>query len=170
MMPVHSGDLYPDCPAIVRTIEVGGLSKAELLHQFQRHSISMNDYGKRLFEETSWVPSQTPYSLETVELAARQLGFPAGTVTAQLYERAGELGLSLCPLEAGPFLRLQYLDQPEGFWITIASQTLSDEPDFPNGFYLRRLEDGLWIRGYTATPDHVWDADDHFVFCKRSVC
>lgn len=157
---------YPNCPAIVRTVEAGGLTKAELLQQFQRHSISMNEYGKRLFEDAGWTPSVSPYSLETVELTVRQLGFPDGTTWPELFERASQLGLSVCPVETGPFLRLQYRDQPQGFWITIASQKLSADPDFPNGFYLRRLEDGLWLRGYVASDDHVWDPDDHFVFCK----
>jgi hypothetical protein len=165
-VPIESGDLYPDCPAIVRTIEVGGMSKAELLHEFQRHSISMNAYGKRLFKDDSWAPSETSSDLETVELTARQLGFSEGATSAQLFERAAELGLNLCPLEVGPFLRLQYLDQPEGLWITIASQKFSPDPDYPNGFYVRRLEDGLWLRGYTASEDYVFDPDDHFVFCR----
>jgi hypothetical protein len=165
-MTLQYDGLYPDCPTITRIIEVGGVSKAELLQQFQEHAISLNNYGKLLFEDDSWTPSKSACHLETVELIARQLGFPEGATSDELFERACELGLSLCPVEVGPFLRLQYLDQPQGFWITIASQKLSGDPEFPNGFYVRRLEDGLWLRGYIASDDHVWDADDHFVFCK----
>lgn len=150
----------------VHTVEVGGLTKAALLREFRQHEISLNDYGKRLFEDASWAPSNSARRLETVELTARRMGFPEGATTAQLFQRAVDTGLSLCPLELGPFLRLQYLDQPERFWITIASRKLSEDPGFPNGFYLRRLADGLWLRGYIASDDHVWDAEDHFVFCR----
>ncbi len=76
------------------------------------------------------------------------------------------MGLDLCPADAGPYLRLQYLDQPEGYWITVASPKLF-KGDYPNGFYLRRLLDGLWLRGYWAAPEHTWDADDRFIFCQR---
>jgi hypothetical protein len=41
------------------------------------------------------------------------------------------------------------------------------EADLPSGFYIRRLPDGLWLRGYVASDDHVWDPDDHFIFCIR---
>lgn len=165
-MPAGSDSVYPECPTICRTIAVGGLSKAALLQEFKQQSISMNEYGKRLFAEDAWQPAESAYRLETVELTTRQLGFSAGATSAQIFERAEQLGLSLCPVEVAPFLRLHYLDQPQGFWITVASRKLSEEPGFPNGFYLRRLEDGLWLRGYTATHDHVWDPDDRFVFCK----
>jgi hypothetical protein len=165
-MPVESERIYPDCPAIVRTIQVGGMTKDELLREFQKHAISMNEYGTTVFDDPVWEPSESAYNLPTVEVTARQLGFPGGAITAEIFARADRLGLSLCPVETGPFLRLQYLDQPAGFWITIATLKLSDDPDFPNGFYLRRLDDGLWLRGYTAAPEHVWDADDHFVFCR----
>lgn len=158
--------LYPDCPTIIRTVEVGGLTKAQLREQFRQHGISLNAQGERLMTEVPFTRSESPCRLETVELTVRQLGFPEGATSAEIFARAGELGLELCPLEVGPYLRLQYLDQPQGFWITIASQKPAEPADVPSGFYLRRLEDGLWLRGYTASPDHLWDADDHFIFCK----
>lgn len=160
--------VYPDCSTIRRGVRVGGLTKAEILQEFQRYSISMNVQGTKLFAEAIPDPPLTPYQLDTVELTASQLGYPAGATSADLFARAGELGLSLCPLEVAPFLRLQFLDQAEGRWITIASAKPSIRPDFPNGFYLRRLADGLWLRGYTASDDYVFDAADRFIFCLRS--
>lgn len=165
----HAADgVYPHCRTIRRTVHVGGLTKAEILQEFQRYSISMNVQGTKLFAEAVPDPPLTPYQLDTVELTASQLGYPAGATSADLFARACELGLSLCPLEAAPFLRLQFLDQAEGRWITIASEKPSIRPDFPNGFYLRRLADGLWLRGYTASDDYVFDADDRFIFSLRS--
>ena len=38
------------------------------------------------------------------------------------------------------------------------------DDSYPNGFYLRHLNDGLWLRGYRATPDHLWPCDAAFVF------
>lgn len=157
---------YPDCPTITRTVEVGGWTKEELREQFQQHAISLNAQGETLLANLPHTKPESCYRLETVELTVRQLGFPGGAASAEIFARAGELGLDLCPLEVAPYLRLQYLDQPEGFWIVIASQKPSDDPNAPSGFYLRRLEDGLWLRGYTASPDHVWDAEDHFIFCR----
>jgi hypothetical protein len=170
---------YPGCPTTIRTVSVGGLTKAALIHELKRNNISMNEYAESLFASDCFTTSETRYPLTTVELTVRNLGFRAGATTPAIYARAGQLGLGLCPLELGPHLRLQYRDQPEGYWrkpsrpsqapfgsITIASQKpAADEP--ANGFYLRRIKGVLWLRGYCCGPEHVWDADDHFVFVRH---
>jgi len=107
--------MYPNCPAITRTVTVGGLTKSELIQELQRNAISMNESGERLFASDQFTTSATRYSVTTVELTVRDLGFPRGTTIAEIYVSAKALGLSLCPIELGPHLRLQYLDQPEGY-------------------------------------------------------
>jgi hypothetical protein len=176
-MHIETAPIYPACPTITRTVLVGGLTRSELLHELQRNAILMNESGARLFASDYFMTSATRYPVMTVELTVRDLGFPRGTIIAELYARAGSLGLGLCPLEVGPQLRLQYRDQPEGYWgkpvrhhhapygsITIASEPLMNDGDFPSGFYLRRIDGVLWLRGYRSVPAHVWDAEDHFVF------
>ncbi|MFD0824666.1 helicase [Neobacillus sp. M.A.Huq-85] len=172
--------IYPDCPFITRTVEVGGLTKSQLIQKLQQDSILMNKYGERLFADDKFTTSDTKYSLTTVEIIVMDLGFPDGATTAQLFKKAFELGLELCPLELGPHLRLEYLDQPEGYLgnvsqqhqapsgaITIASEILTKDDDFPKGFYLRRINGVLWLRGYIADHLHVWKSEDHFIFVKQ---
>jgi hypothetical protein len=140
----------------------------------------MNEYGERLLADDKFTTSDTKYSLQTVELTVGDLGFPDGATTAQIFKKASELGLELCPLELGPHLRLGYRDQPEGYLgnplhrhqapsgsITIASEILTEDDDFPRGFYLRRINGVLWLRGYRADHLHVWNPDDHFIFCQK---
>lgn len=171
--------IYPDCPIITRTIEVGGLTKLQLIQKLQQHSILINEYGKRLFSSDKFTTSDTRQSLNTVELTVRDLGFPEGENTARIFKRASELNLELCPLELGPNLRLEYMDQPEGLLenssqqnqapagsITIASEIISEDEYFPKGFYLRKINGVLWLRGYIADSLHVWNPDDRFVFCQ----
>ena len=176
-MHLETENIYPDWPTIVRTVDVGGLTKSELMQESQRNAISMNVSAERLFADDRFTTSKTSYKLKTVELTIRDLGFSEGATAARNFERAIELGLELCPLELGPHLRLQYFDQPQGCHsdkanipgsgaIIIASKKISKEEGFPNGFYLRRLEDGLWLRGYRATPDVVAHADQHFIFSQ----
>jgi hypothetical protein len=168
---------YPHCPFIIRTVQVGGLTKTELIHALQRNAIALNAAGETLFASDQFTTAVTRSAVTTVELTVGQLGFPQGATSAEIYARAGTLGLALCPLELGPYLRLQYRDQPEGYWgqpvvrhqappgsITIASAPLTDDDDVPKGFYLRRIEGVLWLRGYRARPEHVWAAADHVVF------
>lgn len=180
-MRIEKENIYPNCPTIMRTVEVGGLTKLQLIQKLQQTSILINELGERLLADNKFTTSDTKYSLHTVELTVVALGFPDGATTVQIFTRARELGLELCPLELGPHLRLEYLDQPEGFAgnpiqrhqapsgsITIASEILTEDDDFPKGFYLRRIDDALWLRGYIADHLHVWNPDDHFIFCQTN--
>jgi hypothetical protein len=179
-MEIETEKIYPDCPAVTRTVHIGGLTKSELIRELKRNSIAMNAHAERLFADDRFTTAETRYSVTTVELSVRNLGFPRGATIAEIYQRAGALGLGLCPLELGPHLRLQYLDQPEGHRgkpstqhqapygsITVASEKLTEDDDFPKGFYLRQIEGVLWLRGYSSGPEHVWEPDDHFVFVKK---
>lgn len=179
-MSIENQKIYLGCSTIVRRVEVGGLTKSQLIQKFQEHSILMNEYAKRLFAYDNFTTSDLTYSLKTVELTVHDLGFLEGATTDQIFKRASEVGLDLCPLELGPHLRLQYLDQPEGYLgkpslehqapygsITIASEILTEDEDFPKGFYLRRIHGVLWLRGYVAGPEHVWKPEDHFIFLSN---
>ncbi|WP_249872682.1 helicase [Oceanobacillus saliphilus] len=174
--------IYPDCPVITRTIEVGGLTKLQLIQKLQQHSILMNEYGERLLSDEKFTTSETKYSLKTVELTVSDLGFHNGATMPQIFKRVSETDLELCPLELGPHVRLEYLDQPEGYTgnlsqqhqapsgsITIASEIVSEDDDFPKGFYLRKINGVLWLRGYIADHLHVWNPGDRLIFCQKTL-
>lgn len=174
--------MYPEFQAITRKIEIGGLTKLELIRKLRRQSISLNEYAEILLSNDKFTTSKTKYNLKTVELTIRNLGFPEGVTLPQINKRAEELGLDLCPLEVGPHIRLDYLDQPEGSTgnlsrgqapsgsITIATEKISEDDDFPRGFYLRKINGVLWLRGYIADDLHVWKTEDRFIFCQRKDC
>ncbi|MFF3024493.1 helicase [Gottfriedia sp. NPDC057948] len=180
-MQIEKEKIYPNCPYITRIVEIGGHTKSQLNEKLQQASISINEYGEMLLKDDHFTVSNTKYSLQTVELTVGNLGFLEGATTPQIYQKAKELNLELCPLELGPYIRLSYLDQPEGFFIgnskkqyqapsgsiTIASEALSEDEDFPKGFYIRRINGVLWLRGYRADHLHVWNNDDHFIFCQK---
>ena len=172
-------EIYPHSPMEIRVVEVGGLSKPQLKHKLQQCSIRMNEYGIKLLDDDKFIISPTKRQLETVEILVRNLGFTDGATTSQLFQMADTFGLQLCPIDLGPFLRIQYLDQPETYTsspekgnqapsgsLTIASEALSEDDLFPKGFYLRNIEGELWLRGYIADDLHVWNPYDRFIFCR----
>lgn len=180
-MRIENNEIYPHCSFITRTVEVGGLSKSQLIQKLKQYSILMNEYGEKLFTADNFTTSDKKYSLQTVELTVGDLGFPDGANTDRIFKRAEELGLKLCPLELGPYLRMVYLDQTEGYSedslqqqqapsgsITIASEKLTEDDNFPKGFYLRRINGVLWLRGYRADHLHIWNPNDHFIFCQKN--
>jgi hypothetical protein len=173
--------IYPNCPIVPRTIRIGGKSKRELLEALLEHGVELNEAGKALFARDEFVTSEAPSALETVELTVASLGFANGATSDELFDRAAGLGLSPCPLELAPHLRLSYLDQPEGHSghpptqhrappgsVTIASRPIHGDDEVPKGFYLRRINGVLWLRGYRAGSEHVWSPEDRLVFVART--
>ena len=137
----------------------------------------MNESAERLFADARFKTAATKYILPTVELTVGNLVFPQGATWEEVRTRSGHFGLDVCPLEVGPHLRLEYLDQPEGSFgapvrrhrapfgsVTIVSEPLDEDPDTPKGFYLRRIDGVLWLRGYRSERTFVWDPGDHLLF------
>jgi hypothetical protein len=171
--------IYPDGHFATRDVSVGGKSKQQLLAHLEEAGVELNEAARILFSSDKFTTLSTRQSFLTVELAVSQLGFAQGATTLELHSRAVALGLRLAPMELGPHLRLQYLDQPEGYWgfpvtqhrappgsIAVASAPLSEDDAFPKGFYLRRIKGTLWLRGYWCDVANLWDASDRFVFSK----
>jgi hypothetical protein len=158
-------------------VRIGGLSRAELLARLQAAGTRLNPAALVLFEDERFTTDTKPSVIDTVRRTVASLGWPGGATFAQLLASAAGQGLSACPLELAPHLRLQYTDQPEGAIgqpatrhqappgsITVASCPLSDDEDVPKGFYLRRMDGMLWLRGYRAPAEHVWSPGDVLVF------
>lgn len=164
--------------AVRRVILIGGVSKTELLARLKAAAVQLNDLARALFEDPRFTALPAPSRVETVEIAIADLGLPTGGTFAAILERATALGLAACPLESGPHLRLQYLDQPEGPLaashnrappgsLTVVSKPFAADEDTPQGFYLRRASGSLWLRGYRSWPGHLWSPEDRLVFSVR---
>lgn len=165
-----------------RVVRIGGLTKDELLTQLQAAGVRLNEAGQTLFADERFTTAPISSSVEVVETAVAGLGLPDGATFARIVEQAAGRGLTLCPLELGPHLRLQFTDQPEGHVgqpptrhrappgsLTVASAPLADDEDTPKGFYLRRIEGALWLRGYRAPPEHHYWPEDRFAFRRANV-
>ncbi len=140
----------------VTELRCGGATKAELLLQLAKHHVQLNDYARALFASAEFATSTTARDVRLIQVSLPEIDLPNGGVYRDILARASHVGLEPCPLEVGPHLRLRTLDQLEGPYLTVASPEPGPDSRAPNGFYLRRHADGLWLRGYTATPDHLF--------------
>ena len=160
-----------------RQVLIGGASKAELLARLQAARVQLNPIAHALFADDRFTTIAGALVLEVVLVTVGRLGLGAGATFGQVVKCAAAVGLSLCPLELGPHLRLQFTDQTEGSMgqpasqhcapagaVTVASAPLCDDDEAPRGFYLRRIEGALWLRGYRSWSGHVWSPADVFVF------
>ncbi|WP_130412818.1 hypothetical protein [Xylanimonas ulmi] len=79
-------------------------------------------------------------------------------------------------MDTGPYLRLAFDDQaaapdavmpsgraPSGS-VTVASEPVEADHDFPKGFYLRVVDGTAWLRGYMCDNQHVFAPNDRFAF------
>ena len=163
----------------VRTVSYGGTPKEALVRRLRGSGVELNELALDLFADARFTTSLIPREVQVANVSVASLGFPAGATFEQLVLGAAAAGLGLCPLELGPHLRLALLDQPEGATgrpptqgcaphgsITVASPALDGSEELPKGFYLRRIEGTLWLRGYRSWSGHLWSPGDVLAFIK----
>ena len=100
-------------------------------------------------------------------VSIEELDFKGGETTLEVYDRARELGLDLCPPEVGLQLRLQYLNQARGELLIIAMKPISYLGGKPHIFYVERDQGGA--RGLSADFDAYcfgWPSGNRFVFVR----
>jgi hypothetical protein len=178
VIPESIATLPIDAPRI-GFVRIGGASKSELLSKLEEAHVCLNPLAQDLFADARFTTAAVTSVVEVVEVSVGGLGLCGGATFVQIVEQAASTGLSLCPLELGPYLRLQLTDQPEGYLgqptsqnrapagsITVASAPLSEDDQTPKGFYLRRIEGVLWLRAYRSWQGHVWSPEDIFVFAR----
>ncbi len=156
---------------------IGGVSKADLLERIQAMGIKVNSIALEIFTDEDFRTQERESTIEVIGTTVGELGLTDGGVLGQAIDAAEALGYGLCPLELGPHLRLAYLDQEEGSVgfaatqhqappgsITIIDQRPNEDKSEYRGFYLRRIEGNLWLRGYKSWSGHVWQPQDMLVF------
>lgn len=149
---------------VFKEITIGGIKKELLLQCLSEAGVQFNKYAHALFEHPLFSPSTEVEKVKLVKVTLSQLELNDSCSFEEFSNRASELGLKLCPLYLAAFLRLDYLDQADGPYLTIASNKPESDNDFPNGFYLRNFENALWLRGYKADGFDGWPGTNEFIF------
>ena len=143
-----------------RLVAIGGLTKGELLDRLRANSIALNRSAEMIFECDAFVTAQTEYCVSTVELQVQALGFPQGATLADILAKAATIGLSNCPLELGPHLRLQYVNQPEGSIGQAARPHQAPTRRYHNRLRTvdrgRRLSEGFLSQAYRRRAVAAW--------------
>lgn len=165
-----------DTPRIHRLdVSVGGLTRSQLTTALSERRILLNAHAETLIEHDVF-DSNTVQTVAVTERTVGDLGFTDGASLSEILEAAPRQNLSLCPAETGPYLRLALTEQttsadsvmsagraPEGS-LTVATAPLSDDDEYPKGFYLRVVDGQEWLRGYRCDDEHIWSANDRFLF------
>ncbi|MGH7936342.1 MAG: hypothetical protein ACREF8_04970 [Chthoniobacterales bacterium] len=165
----HIYTSFPEKKIRRESVEVGGKSAKQLMSEMKAAGINISEYAEgMLLNKAEFTPTKAPEGMTLVRLTVGDLGFKTSATRTQIFERAEQLGLELCPADAGPEFRLKYRNQPFGEWLIVGMKPISDPDGVPRVFTLLRNDDGLWLGGNWASPDNEWSPDYEFVFRFRA--
>ena len=129
--------------------------------------ISIGDWADEILGRPAFPFRHTKTELDLVTVTVAQLGFgEKGAALGHIHARAIAFGLELCPAEAGPILRLNYLDQPPGEFLHIAMQPVARYSGELVDFTLGNGGAGLLLIGGDGRPDVIIPSSSRFVFVK----
>jgi len=158
---------FPEARIRRSELEIGGKTAQELERELEQKNFKIYDYARDMLRSKDFTTLRNPETIDLVRLKVRDLGFTSGATTEQIYTRALELGLELCPAEVGPHQRLKDTDQQLGDWHLIAMKQIADRIGIPSVFRLSHRADGLWLDHDWAYPDYSWYPDDELMFRLR---
>ena len=151
---------------VFKEISFGGFSKEQLMDRLAAADIQFNEYALTLFQHPLFSVNVDREKIKLVKVNLSQLELNNPATFQEITSSASKFGLKLCPLVLGAFLRLEYLDQPAGAYLHITSKKPEADENYPNGFYIRNLDQKLWLRGYRASEDYAWSIDNEFIFIQ----
>lgn len=153
------------------------LDKETLFDKFLSSKIKTNNYAKLIFEHPNFNYKSTENKIILIQLTLNNLGLKNGGNFKQIETMMKTKNFDFCPLEFAPYIRLHYISQkpskikssnqhpPNS--ILIFSKPLIMSDDFPKGFYIRNIEDTLWLRAYICSDDYCWEPETEIIFRKK---
>ena len=151
---------------IWKTIKLGSSFKTadDFRKSLKDNGFNISDWANDILGKPNFTVATEETEVDLVKVTVAELGFKKGARREQIYDRAKEFGLELCPPEVGPQLRLQYQDQPNGEWVFIGMEPITDSDGGLHVFSVERDDSELWLYSYWGYPSYVWYPDGQWVF------
>jgi hypothetical protein len=163
----HIYESFPNKKVFLKTIEIDPdiKSPAEAEKELLAKGFVIYDIAKEILQKTPFSKENKEYNL--VSFSVENLGFPNGATTQEIYQKATELGLEICPAEVGPLLRLNYPDQPNGEYLWVAMESIITSDGNQHVFSVRHGHGELKLNTHWDSPGGRWDGGHRFVFLRR---
>jgi hypothetical protein len=150
---------------IFKTLKLGTVKTADDFREAVKDKgMCIGDYANDILGKPAFTAAAEETEVDLVVISVAELGFKGGAKREDIYSRAKELGLQLCPSEAGPQLRIQYADQPKDEWLVIATEPITDSDGALRLFDVRHDDGDMWLSSYDDSPDPFWCGRSRFVF------
>jgi hypothetical protein len=151
---------------IWRTITLGTYSGVDAYRRaLDSAGIKVGDAADEILGRPAFRYGRMKTDVELVLLSAADLGVESESSLADVYKRARQVGLELCPAEVGPQLRLDYRNQPLGEVLHIAMQPVAMYSKEPTIFALANFSpSGLLLLGSDGRSEFMVPSTFRFVF------
>jgi len=154
---------------IWKTIKVGTYDTTEgIIEALEKEGFSIGYWAIDVLNSPAFMLASVESELDLVRISPTKLGFKDGAYRKDIYKQALDNGLTLCPLEVGPQLRLQYKNQPVRESLQIGMEAQVDREGHESEFrVVHSPTDGpLWLVGDHKHPDDFWEKNEYFIFVK----
>jgi hypothetical protein len=156
----------PDHLQIWRTITLGTYKGVDAYRDaLDSARIRIGDSADEILGRPAFPYARTKTGVELAVLSAADLGVESDQSSlAEVYQRAREAGLELCPAEVGPQLRLDYRNQPLGEALDIAMEPVATYSGDRTILTLANWGTGLLLIGRDGRPESMVFRKSRFVF------
>ena len=156
---------FPEGRIVQYQVEIGGQTAQQLYDTLEQAGFMIESAARRMMK----VWDRTIRDPEQVDLVRIQIGNLFGDqdfhTLDDIYQKANQLGLELCPEDVGPYLRLKLKDQPLGDnMLRIATKKENVYDQCFDIYSLYHDIDGLWLDRHLTTSTYGWNTDYEFVF------
>jgi len=151
---------------IWRTITLGTYSGVDAYRRaLDSAGIKIGDAADEILGRPAFPYTTMKADVELVLLSAADLGVNSESSLANVYKRARQVGLELCPAEVGLQLRLDYRNQPLGESLHIAMQPIATYNGEPTILALANFApSGLLLIGSDGRSEFMVPSTFRFVF------
>jgi hypothetical protein len=126
--------------------------------------IKIGDSADEILGRPAFPYARTKTDVELAVLSAADLGVESDQASlAEVYQRARQAGLELCPAGVGPQLRLEYRNQPLGEALDIAMEPVATYRGDPTILTLVNWGTGLMLIGRDGRPESMVFRKSRFV-------
>ncbi len=160
---------FPEGEIIVQSlkVDIGGQPLKDLERNMEKNGLKISNTASEMLGRIDFTKQLEGKETRTFCcIKVGHFGFDTLPNMLQLYEKAKEFGLEVCPPEVAPYIRLQYTDQPNGASL-IGTRTIFANFNgeiVPHIFTLYRNESDVQLGSTFADPEFKWSFYRKFFF------
>ncbi len=162
------------------TIKTKSYPEDHINELLKEQGIFVNHYAEVYFSHPRFSKGHSEEINVTVA-ALKEIGLENGATLEEVFTHISEMGFQPCAPDTGLFLRLAWKDQPQSQnsvlsgthsspdqAVTVLSEVLEENDDFPKGLYLRNVDGVLWLRGYICDSEYRFPGVCFSIGCKQT--